>query len=64
MDETISAGKFKVCLDYHIGKCQGPCEGLVSQAAYRDMIEQVMQDAADLVKVTHELHQLVNVKGD
>ncbi|MBK8912326.1 MAG: excinuclease ABC subunit C [Chlorobi bacterium] len=42
-DETIAAGKFKVCLDFHIGKCQGPCEGLVSQADYREMIRQVMQ---------------------
>jgi excinuclease ABC subunit C len=42
-DETIGAGKYKVCLDYHIGKCQGPCEGLVSQEAYQEMIAQVMQ---------------------
>ena len=42
-DETISAGKFKVCLDYHIGKCEGPCEGLVSQARYAEMIDQVRQ---------------------
>ena len=32
-------------------------------AAYKP-IEQVMADAADLVAVVHELHQLVNVKGD
>lgn len=42
-DETIAAGKFKICLDYHIGKCEGPCEGLVSQEHYNDMIRQVMQ---------------------
>jgi excinuclease ABC subunit C len=42
-DETISAGRFKVCLDYHIGKCEGPCEGLASQARYREMIDQVRQ---------------------
>jgi excinuclease ABC subunit C len=41
--ETIGAGKFKVCLDYHIGKCEGPCEALVSQERYRDMIDQVRQ---------------------
>jgi excinuclease ABC subunit C len=41
--ETIGAGKFKVCLDYHIGKCEGPCEGLVAQERYRDMIDQVRQ---------------------
>lgn len=26
--ENIDAGKFKVCLEYHIGNCKGPCEGL------------------------------------
>ena len=42
-DETIAAGKYKICLDYHIGKCEGPCEGLVSQQEYRAMIDQVVQ---------------------
>ncbi len=42
-DDTIAAGKFKVCLDYHIGKCEGPCEGLVKRESYREMIRQVMQ---------------------
>lgn len=42
-DETIGARKFKVCLDYHIGKCEGPCEAFISQAHYNDMIRQVMQ---------------------
>lgn len=41
-DETISKGKVKVCLDFHIKKCDGPCEGKVSEEDYRDMIEQVI----------------------
>ncbi len=40
-DETIAQGKFKVCLDYHIHKCEGPCEGFVSGEDYREMIKQV-----------------------
>jgi excinuclease ABC subunit C len=40
-DEAIQRKKFKVCLDYHIKKCGGPCEGLQSQKAYNDMIDQV-----------------------
>ncbi|MEO8284606.1 MAG: RtcB family protein, partial [Pseudarthrobacter sp.] len=32
-------------------------------AAYKP-IDQVMHDAADLVKVRHKLRQLINVKGD
>lgn len=39
--ETIAQKKFKVCLDYHIKKCQGPCEGLQSLDDYRAMIDEV-----------------------
>ncbi len=40
--ETIGQKKYKVCLDYHIGKCEGPCEGLVGRDRYNDMIDQVV----------------------
>ncbi|MFZ1083313.1 MAG: excinuclease ABC subunit UvrC [Candidatus Kryptoniota bacterium] len=39
--ENIARKKWKVCLDYHIGKCGGPCEGLVSLEEYNEMISQV-----------------------
>ncbi|MGA0558894.1 excinuclease ABC subunit UvrC [Larkinella sp. VNQ87] len=39
--ENIEAKKFKVCLEYHIGNCKGPCEGLVSEPEYLKDIEQV-----------------------
>jgi excinuclease ABC subunit C len=39
--ENIENKKFKVCLDYHIHKCEGPCEGLQTQQEYGEMIEQV-----------------------
>ncbi len=39
--ESIKKRKIKVCLDYHIKKCEGPCEGLVSQEKYNAMIHQV-----------------------
>jgi excinuclease ABC subunit C len=41
-DETIKRGKFKVCLDYHIKKCQGPCQGLVSREEYRYTIDYIV----------------------
>ena len=41
--ETIRQGRHKVCLDYHIKRCEGPCEGLVSEARYREMIQQMVQ---------------------
>ncbi len=40
-EEGIAKRKWKVCLDYHIGKCGGPCEGLVSADEYNEMISQV-----------------------
>ncbi|GAB5464584.1 MAG: excinuclease ABC subunit UvrC [Candidatus Kapaibacteriales bacterium] len=32
--DNVRTAKFKVCLDYHIKKCEGPCENLVSQIEY------------------------------
>jgi len=40
-DHTIQAGTIKICLDYHIKRCDGPCEGLVSEKEYREMINQI-----------------------
>lgn len=39
--ENIEAKKFKVCLEYHIGNCKGPCEGLVSEEEYLKDIDQI-----------------------
>lgn len=40
-EENIAAGKFKVCLEYHIKNCKGPCEGLETEENYNAKIEQV-----------------------
>lgn len=40
---NIEKGKYKVCLDYHIHKCGGPCEGLVSQDDYRLMVAEIKE---------------------
>jgi excinuclease ABC subunit C len=40
-EDAIRKHKIKVCLDYHIKKCGGPCEGLVSLRDYNAMIDQV-----------------------
>lgn len=39
--ENIQAGKYKVCLEYHIGNCKGPCEGKQAEGDYDKDIEQV-----------------------
>ncbi len=41
--ESIDRKKFKVCLDYHIKKCDGPCEGIVSEIAYNEMVSEVIK---------------------
>ncbi len=38
---NINKGKFKICLEYHIKNCKGPCEGLESEDDYNDKIDQV-----------------------
>jgi excinuclease ABC subunit C len=40
-EENIQAGKFKVCLEYHIGNCKGPCVGLQSPEAYENSVSQI-----------------------
>ncbi len=39
--EAIEKRKFRVCLDYHIKKCDGPCEGLISEKDYGEMVDEV-----------------------
>lgn len=40
-EEKIRAGKYKVCLEYHLGNCAGPCEGLHSEKDYHENIEAI-----------------------
>jgi excinuclease ABC subunit C len=40
---NISRGKFKVCLEYHLGNCKGPCEGLQSAEDYQEGLQQIRQ---------------------
>jgi excinuclease ABC subunit C len=40
-EKKISSGKYRVCLDYHIKKCQGPCVGLQSEADYNKNIDEI-----------------------
>ena len=42
-EKNIADKKFKVCLDYHIKKCDGPCENLVSVKAYNEMVDEVIK---------------------
>lgn len=40
-NNNIKKGKFKVCLEYHLGNCKGPCEGLQTEEDYADNLSQL-----------------------
>jgi len=41
--ENINSGKYKVCLEYHIGNCKGPCEGHQSLENYQNNIDAIRE---------------------
>ena len=41
-ENNIKKGKFKVCLEYHLGNCKGPCEGLQSAEDYNAELQQLV----------------------
>jgi excinuclease ABC subunit C len=40
-EQNIRKGKFRVCLEYHLGNCKGPCEGMQSTEDYESGLSQV-----------------------
>ncbi|OBQ57181.1 excinuclease ABC subunit UvrC [Tamlana sp. s12] len=42
-EEKIDSGKYKVCLEYHLGNCKGPCEGLETEVAYNENIKAIRE---------------------
>ena len=40
-DKNIQQKKFKVCLEYHLGNCKGPCEALQTSEDYKESIDQL-----------------------
>ena len=58
--EQIAAGKYKRCLEYHLGNCKGPCEGLQDEADYLETVQQIEQILkGNLRMVTGELKRLM-----
>jgi excinuclease ABC subunit C len=63
--EVIRAGKVELCLDYHIKKCEGPCQGLVSKNDYSAMIKRVVQFLHGKTKETEiYIHKQMSVAAD
>lgn len=42
-ESNIHEGKFKVCLEYHIGNCKGPCVGYQSESNYNETINEIRE---------------------
>lgn len=42
-EQNIQRKKFKVCLEYHLGNCKGPCEGLQSPEDYKENLIQIKE---------------------
>ncbi|HRV54128.1 MAG TPA: excinuclease ABC subunit UvrC [Mangrovimonas sp.] len=41
--DKVESGKYKVCLEYHLGNCLGPCEGLQSEEDYQRNINSIRE---------------------
>ncbi|TSA27197.1 MAG: excinuclease ABC subunit UvrC [Bacteroidetes bacterium] len=59
-DKNIRAGKFKICLEYHIGNCKGPCVGFQSMEDY-DLSVQGIRNIikGNVTVVTRQLKELM-----
>ena len=56
--EAVAKGKFKLCLEYHIKKCAGPCVGLQSQEDYQKNIDEIKEILKGNTKeITRALYQ-------
>ncbi len=42
-DANIKSGKYKVCLEYHIGNCKGPCEGYETLEHYQKQVDAIRE---------------------
>ncbi len=62
-EENINAGKFKVCLEYHIKNCLGPCENHEEEESYNKKITQIknilkgkFKPVKDYIKQEMQIH--------
>ena len=58
--QSVSAGKYKVCLEYHMGNCKAPCIGLISEEDYNLQVDRIKEIVkGDLGGVTAYLESLM-----
>ncbi|MGQ8335743.1 excinuclease ABC subunit UvrC [Sunxiuqinia sp. A32] len=59
--ENIKSGKIKVCLEYHIGNCIGPCEGFQKEEDYNQYIDEIKDILkGNITSVIKYLRELMN----
>ncbi|MBE9469257.1 MAG: excinuclease ABC subunit UvrC [Bacteroidetes bacterium] len=59
-DENIQSGKYKVCLEYHIGNCKAPCVGKQTAEDYRNSINEIKNIlTGNISTVTKRLRNLM-----
>jgi len=61
-EENIEQKKFKVCLEFHIGNCKGPCEGLQNEATYLEEIAEARNILKGQISIVenHFKHEMQN----
>ncbi len=63
-ESAIEEKKFKICLEYHIKKCDGPCEGFMSKEDYNSMIKQIsLLLNGKIESVIKELEKEMDIKS-
>jgi len=65
-EKNISEGKFKICLEYHLGNCLGPCEGRQQESDYLEEIDQsrnILKGNIQIVKA-HFLEKMKRAAED
>jgi len=70
-DSNIKSGKYKVCLEYHIGNCKGPCEGHEPFANYQKQVDAIREilkgnfkdSLRDFKQLMHELAGEMNFEA-
>jgi excinuclease ABC subunit C len=65
-EANIEQRKFKVCLEFHLGNCKGPCENLYDEKSYREEIEQARQILKGNLNIVyqHFINQMKTASGN
>lgn len=64
-EKNIRAKKFKVCLEYHLGNCKGPCEGLQAEEDYNESIAEIREIIkGNISNVVSNLRKLMKQYAD